>query len=382
MVTGLKFAADVYFMGQSVPGLGPNTPLPNPATFSLTEQEFAHDVLRMDFWGGDVDSQSLTTGTPIKVVYGRPPQMRVFYGYVNHAGRTNNQLAQTREGRNAVCVFSVGASWPMKDDASNRYQGLSNTQIISQIASQFGLGQYIVPYPSITGPVKQQGGLSYWQFCVQLAQEIGYTFYCDGIQLVAKPRQTDPNNLTSLAAVFDYKVDPGSLPVFNPTMGANNPSGGQLRNRLVAGVDMRTAVPYVSTLSGSGTSSVLGVQQEAPPFTEIDQFTSRNASEAATKLAGMGQANQMYLTATAVGSGLTQVSPGQLIFVKNANGSQNGLWFVTKVEHHMSETNYVMTIDLGRDSIGQTANLSIVPQISLPEEEAVLVGNTWLAAAA
>lgn len=370
------FAMSVAFQGQGI-----STRLPNPHSFLLKEEEFAHAYLSMEFWGGDVQSQSLMTGSPMQVSFGRPPQMRTFYGYVNHVGRINNQLASTKEGRNAICVYCIGASWPMKEVSTNVYLQQTNTQIIQQIGSQFGLGSYIVPSSIVTSGAKQQASLTYWEFCCQLAREIGYTFYCDGIQLVAKPRKTDPNNLTSLAAVFNYSNDPAGLPVFNPVLGSNSPGGGMLRSRTLAGVDATTLQPYVLTLAGSGTSSVLGVVQETPPFTDTMQFTSRTAGEAQGKLSGAGQLNQLYLTAMAVGPGNPQLAPGQLVFVQNANGSQNGLWFVTGVDHQLSSDNYIMTLYLGRDSIGQTASLRVVPQISLPQESALLVNNVWRSAA-
>jgi len=369
------FAMDVAFQGE-----GPSTRLPNPHSFLLKEEEYAHAYLEMEFWGGDVQSQALTTGSPVQVSFGRPPQMRNFYGYVNHVGRVNNQLAQTKEERNAVCAYCVGASWPMKECSTNVFTAQTNTQIIQQLAYQFGLGYYIVPSNVITSGSKQQAGITYWEFCAQLAREIGYTFYCDGIQLVAKPRQTNPNNINSLAAVFDYSNNPASLPIFNPVLGSNSPAGGVLRNRILAGVDAATLQPYIFNVTGSGTPSVLGVAQETPPFTDTIQFTSRSAGEAQGKLNGIGQLNQLYITASAVGPGLPQIAPGQLIFVQNANGSQNGLWFVTGVDHQLTANNYIMSMQLGRDSIGQTATLAVMPQTSLPQESALLVNNVWKAA--
>jgi hypothetical protein len=269
----------------------------------------------------------------------------------------------------------------MKECSTTSYQAQTNTQVIQAIANQFGLGSYIVPSPVITSPAKQQAGMTYWEFCCQLAKEIGYTFYCDGIQLVAKPRNTNPSNLSSLAAIYDYSNNPAGLPVFNPVLGTNSPGGGTLRNRILAGVDSATASPYVLNLSGAGTSSVLGVLEETPPFTDTVQLVSRNVGEAQSKLSGMGQLNQLYISAIAVGPGSPQLAPGQLVFVRNANGSQNGLWFVCGVDHQLSVKNYIMTLYLGRDSIGQTANLRIMPQVSLPQEQSALVNSVWKAAA-
>jgi hypothetical protein len=376
MTTSAPFAVDVYFQGNDA-GLGPRTPLPGPNVFCLTEREFMHAVLTLDYWGGDATAQSLVSGTPIQVNFGRPPQMRIFYGYVNHVGRTNDQTSKTREGRNAICVYCVGASWPLKQRDIANYANQTNTQIISDVATQFHLGSYVVPFYGNTGDQKLQGGLSYWEFCVQLVQEIGYTFYCSGIQLVAKPRNTDPNNLTSQPILFDYAKNPAALPVFNPVLGSNSPAGGQLRNRVIGGIDMITLQPFILNVSGSNTSQVLGVTQETPPFTEIEQFTTHSPAQATSKLQGMAQANQMYLTATAVGVGNPQISCGQLIYVQNANGSQNGLWFVTEAVHTITQENYVLHMTLGRDSLGQTATTAIIPQTSFPEELAQLVGPTY-----
>ena len=148
----------------------------------------------------------------------------------------------------------------------------------------------------------------------------------------------------------------------------------------MGGVDASTLQPYVLSLAGSGTSNVLGVKQETPPFTDTVQLVSRSVGEAQGKLSGMGQANQLYITAMTVGPGDPGIAPGQLVFVKNANGSQNGLWFVTGVDHRLSAHNYIMTMTLGRDSIGQTASFNIVPQTSLPQETAFLASNVWKAA--
>ena len=146
-MTTIPFAVDVFFQGQAVPGYGPKTKLPTPSTLVLSEREFKHSVLTMEFWGGDVESGALATGTPIQVNFGRPPQMRIFYGYVNHAGRTNNALASEAVDRNSITLYCVGASWPLKQRDVASFRNSTSTQIIQQIAYQYGLGS-TVPVPS------------------------------------------------------------------------------------------------------------------------------------------------------------------------------------------------------------------------------------------
>jgi hypothetical protein len=288
-------------------------------------------------------------------------------------------MASSAMGRNALCVTAVGASWPMKDCATTAYKNMTSTQIVEQIAAQFGLDANVVPHPTIW-PVKNQGGQSYWAFCVKLMQEIGYTFYCNGIQLVAKPRNTSPNNLSSLSAIYDYRTNPLGLPVFSPVVGSNNPTGGQLRNRQLAGVDPRTNQIIFSSVGGSNTSQVLGVTQDTPPFAEIQWNTVDSTNELTTKLQGAAQDNQLYLTASAVGTGNALMAQGSYVFVQNANGGWNGLWFTTKVKHEMTPQNYQMKLMFGRDSIGSTNSYRVMVNNQSPPK-ARLINLDWQAAA-
>jgi hypothetical protein len=70
-----------------------------------------------------------------------------------------------------------------------------------------------------------------------------------------------------------------------------------------------------------------------------------------------------------------------MIFVQNANGSQNGLWFVEQADHHITPQTYQMKLKLGRDSIGATTSLSVVPNYALPSKS-VLVSGWWKATTA
>jgi hypothetical protein len=372
-VTAFPFQLTVSFGGSGI-----SSQHSTPDTFCLTQQEYAHDIVQMEFWGGDVDSDSLVSGMPVYISWGRAPQLREFYGYVNHASRTNNALAKDNLGRNSTSVTVVGASWPMKETATTAHLSMTSTQIIEQIAKQFGLSAKVVPHP-IVWQTKQQAGMSYWQFCVELCKEIGYTFFCNGIQLTALPRQTDPRQLSNLAAVYDYRTDPASLPIFNPVLGANSPGGGQLRNRQLASINPRTGQVIYMAISGSNTSTYLGYGQEAPPFSVTETQTVDDLTHLIAKLQGSAQLNQMYITATAHGVGDARVCQGHLISVQNANGSQNGLWYLNKVEHLMTARNYTMNFECGRDSLGGVP-ISVAPVIALPPKATLTSTQSWVAA--
>lgn len=376
-MTTLPFFSTVQFSGAgiSTQTLGPNT-------LKITQNEYMHDTGVMEFWGGDVDADALISGTPMILTFGTASAQRVFYGYVNHPQRTNNSFtsASTLTQRNAVTVTCVGASWPMKQTGNQVFTSMTTWQIIQNIADQFGLDTDIVPDTTLW-PSKQMAGATYWQFCVGLAQQIGYTFYCNGIQLVFKPRQTNPAALSSLAAVYDYTNNPAGLPIFNPTLGATSPMGGQLANRQQAGINPRTMQPIYSQVSGSPTTSMLGSVTVPPAFNKTQHYTVSSQEEANTKTGGAGALNQLFITATASAAGNPFVSQGSLIFVQNANGSQNGLWFVTGAMHCFNTQTYSMNLDLGRDSMGVTQNIYLLPQTQA-SPAAALTNGSWVAVAA
>jgi hypothetical protein len=367
------FSTSVMFTGTQQPPLGPNT-------VKVTQCEFAHDVATMQFWADDVDSSGYISGSPMLLTFGNSTDgQRIFYGYVNHAGRVNNALSTTKTltDRNSTIVTCVGASWPMKQPDTKCYSNMTSSQIIESIAQQFGLASLVVPTSTVWA-TKQMAGLSYWQFAVALAQLEGYTFYCSGVQLTFRPRQTNPNNLTGLVAVYDYRYNPSGMPIFTPEIGSNSPSGGQLRNRQLASIDPYTGQIIYATAQGTTTATTLGVTPDTAPFNLVQHDTVQSQAEANTKVTGAGMLNQLYITANAVSAGNPTISQGSLIFVQNANGSQNGLWFVTEASQQLNAQNYSTHLCLGRDSRGTTTSISGGPQFSSPPT-AGLKNGFWVA---
>lgn len=372
----LPFSSQVQFFG---PGI--QTPTAGPISLSIKQKEFAHEMINMTFWGGDVDSESLQSGAPMMVTYGRPLVKRAIYGYVNHAGRNNNALSttDTMSGRNATSITCIGPTWPMKQTDTRAWYNTTASQVIQDIADLFGLDADVTPH-EIVWPSFQMAGQSYWQFACRLARMIGYTFYGSGIQLVFKPRRTNPMDLTALAAFYDYKSDPGGMPLFSPVMGVASPGGGQLVNRQLSGINPRTNKVFFSQANGIPTPTVLGVTAQTPLFTKTEHFTAGSQQEADSLVNGCAADNQLYITATATALGNPLIMAGSLVYVQNANGSQNGLWFVKGVEHIMGMTAYTTQLDLGRDSIGATVQASIrVRTQTNPRTQ--LRNGTWMLAA-
>jgi len=371
----LPYSASVAFYNSTL-----QLPLANPNVLTITQEEFAHDVAVMEFWGGDVDDAALASGMPMILTFGTPGLMRVFYGYVNHVTRTNvaASTAQTLTSRNAITVTCVGASWPMKAPGTVAWYNLTASQIVQSIADQFHLGAQIAPHATVW-PVRQMAGQTYWQFCAWLAQLVGYTFYVSGATLVFKPRQTNPSALTSVVAVYDYKHNPAGLISFSPTLGANAPTGGHLAQRQLAGINPRTNQVVYTQLAGPAAPTQLGSVANTPVFRSVGHATFHTQQEADTLIEGAGNLNQLYITATGMTSGNAAISQGSLVFVQNANGSQNGLWLVTKAVHRLDTTTYATDLTFGRDSLGGANSLGYVPQTKVPAP-AYLRNGWWVAA--
>lgn len=369
----LPFYSSVQFYGAQLPLLGPNT-------LQITQQEFAHDVAVATFWADDVGADSYASGMPVKIAWGRPSVQRAFYGYVNHPQRMNNALLGTDlMGRNSTTIVCMGASWPMKQSGTYTYQGMTASQVVAKICSAFGFALDIV-YDETVWPVLHMAGMSFWSFCVMLAKRIGYTFYVSGMTAVFKPRQTDPTQINGLVAYYDFRQDPGGLPIFTPTLGATNPSGGELANRTLYGIDPRTTQVVMATELGNPAPVTLGQFPDTPVFNRVEHDTVRTQAEATTKLRGTALENQLYITASAYAAGDPLVAQGSLVFVTNANGSQNGLWFVTKCVQTVTTTSYSMDMELGRDSLGSTTSIRGIPQTTI-SPSVVLTNGGWKLAA-
>ena len=370
-VSPLPFSSELQFFGARPTTVG-------PSYISIVQEEFAHDTAVMQFWADDANAAAYQSGTPIAVTFGRTSAKRIFYGYVNHVSRTNNSTTQAKglTGRNSTTITCVGASYWMKQPGTVAWYNQTASQIVVQIAARYNLDANIVPHTTVW-PVLQMAGCTYWQFCVELAYRIGYTFYCNGTQLVFKPRQTNPNTIPSVVGFYDYRADPAGFPIFTPTLGATSPGGGQLENRQLAGINPRTNTVTYSQVSGSSDTPILGLSQETPRFNKTEHFTSNNQAENLSRLTGAGNHNQLYLTASATLPGNPMLCQGSLINVANANGSQNGLWYIKKACHTMDLQTYTLELELGRDSLGPTSYINgvtatkTVPPVTLSD-------NRWV----
>ena len=117
-----------------------------------------------------------------------------------------------------------------------------------------------------------------------------------------------------------------------------------------------------------------------PVFDCTEHFTVGTQQHAAARTAGSGQLNQLYVTAEAQAAGAPLISQGSLIYVQNANGSQNGLWFVQKAVHRIDKKTYTTDFSVGRDSLGASAS-PISGGITAQNQPLVrLVNNKWAAA--
>ena len=370
----LPFSASAQFFGSEVPAIG-------PYSVQIKEAEYCHDVAVLKTWADDVDSDSYQSGMPVAITFGRPTAKRYFYGYVDHSRRVNNALANVTSlgDRNSTVVTCVGATWPMKTSGNLSWRNQTVPQVIEQIAEIFGLEANVDPHSTVW-PTLHMAGMSYWQFGVSLAQRIGYTFYGNGVQLCCKQRNTDPANLTGIALLYDYRNDPSSMPVFSPVLGASNPYGGQLLNRQTAGINPRTLVPFVAVQGGIPSPTVLGGATNQPVFASVDHYVADTQGESQAKISGAGLQNQLYLTAEATAAGSALVTKGSLIAVLNANGSQNGLWFVTGSDHVIDKMKYQMNLRLGRDSLGSASVVNAVPQTNVPMQAALTSNLQWVSA--
>lgn len=373
MIPMIPYSVDARFFGIEQPALGPYSVV-------IRQQEYQHDIAEVTIWADNVNSDSYASGMPVQIIYGRPQALRMFYGYVNHAERLNNKLhPATLVEANATVITCMGATWWMKQPDTRVWRNRTIPQVIASIAELFGF-DYSLGTDSTVWPTLPMSGMSYWSFCCALAQRLGWTFYGNGIQLVARPRATNPANLTGYVALYDQKVNLSAIPAFTPVVGVNSPLGGQLRVRQMASINPRTGNIATTVVNGNPAPTVLGTTLQEPIFTEIDHYVARSTQEAQSKTGGEALGNQLYIQASALVIGDANIAQGSLVFIKNVNGSQDGLWFVQAATHDFNLSTYALNLQLGRDSMGATMNIGAPPVGQALPKAVLSTSNRWVAA--
>lgn len=300
----------------------------------LVQAPGAHDVFRVTLSSADgVDA--LYSGAPAVVRWTSRVADGAFHGYVHRTDPVHTQKRRT------ASVTLVGVSWPLMQPGSRSWVGVRVSDVVRDIAFQFGLACDVEDHPLVLPQVMQAGG-SYWQLLRELARETGYVLRMDGATLVFRSRQ-------SLLAHFRPIAPRVEVGTFAPKIGAFNPElGATPARRAASGVD-----PYqAAIIADLGATDVM---REAPPALSEQLLTGdvvHTQQDASTAVAAAQEANRFTHVASIVGWGNPLVAPERVIWPTPSPAGLGGHWVVRSVEHSFDLGRYSLRAEIGSDGLG------------------------------
>lgn len=363
--------------------------------FKLYMKAFSHDVAEM--WVQSVDDSDpvrWTTGVPLSVYYGRAPnQVDHFYGYVLDVQRNWGQTIRTPPMGRMLRVTAIGASYPMKEDLTTLFHGMTSAQIATALAWAHYLDTDI-PDTDWVWPTKSSSGRSEWSFLVELAKVSGLIMYCHGTQV----RMYDPLaplQRKNMVVPRFYEKDSGQaqtvLSFDTHLTEVSSEEGRRKRSRVVRGIDRITGQPIYAT--DPGPAPTLGQRNLAPAFTEtVTDLVTVDQRAANALLSARGVENLFHHRAKARLSGDPRVTQQSPVVIEGLGQRDSGVWQVLEAVHHVRKRWYATDVVLGRDAdfdTGQRPGLPdgvvrnrLDPYASAlaPPPPTVLVNGQWRAA--
>jgi hypothetical protein len=270
---------------------------------------------------------------PVRIQWGRTPDLNMWYGYVNHHQITAN--ADSGSHASQIEYVCIGTSSVLNSDTSRAWTSVSPTYIAKKIAAENNLRAVVSPITWVLD-FEQQANESNFCFLNKVANKTGMRFWCSGgtvymvqpdIQLLGSKVATPPvfysNKLmTQQDTVRDFQILKG-----------NNIPGSVVANRAIFGVDPTTGTPFsaVNTPTSGSTSRVI-IKQDTPVSSYYDAKNRIDASAALSQFNIMAN-GQLF--------GNTSLYPGKVVNLQGLSLPTNmsGNWLLTRT-HHKLRTQY------------------------------------------
>ena len=304
----------------------------------ITQEEYRHDLAIYTVPRSEAQ-RVYRTGMPVVIAWGSGRERSDFFGYVLHTESAD---------RSRVQVWCKGASQVLDNGSEYSFNHRTVPSVVSEVARLTGFDADVQTHGRFFGSLPMSGVI--FSDLARHAQEIGHSFYAKNTRLVLHPRTALVDKNEGIAPVFSGP----SLREFFPISGASQP--GQSRaHRVLTGVDSRTGGRF--RVTGGVARSRLGTTTYLPAGTRyLDEGVS-TPEEARWKMDALAENERYSITARAVVDGSAQVHQTWPVLLDTVEDDYRGLWFVRKVVHDMSDGDYRMELELGKDAPGTTADL-------------------------
>jgi len=212
-----------------------------------------HDRLVLYYKGKPANRrQALVSGDPIIFTYRSGKLKSTWHGYIHHVRQDNSW-----QGGNTDIVC-VGASWVLKNTDQKVYKNITSDQVISRIAKKHSMEAVTQRDPRVRDQISQSGQ-SDWQLCRSLAKQTGFALLTENttITFVSKDKIYQSKKMS--APYFNYVDDEvggvvprelrmtGTILIFEPEISDQAPEAGLRVDRVVSGVNTKTASAVKAT---------------------------------------------------------------------------------------------------------------------------------------
>ena len=319
---------------------------PGVLEVKIVQEEYKHDLAIFRIPTAGAGKPQYRAGTPVVVNWSSDRNASTFYGYVNHV--------EQRSGARDTAVWCKGVSRNFENGLQADYRRRTATSVAGEIARQAHFDADITPHGRVFEALTATGNRA-WDFLVANAKEVGYSLYAKNSRLLMHPRMQMVDRYRSQAPVFTLELDGGvdvargTLWDFHPIDGAA-PPGSLRHNNVYRGINYWTGTPFA--VVGGPAAGRLASKQYTATGTTYHNLSVSSPEEARWKAQAQAENDRFNLRATCVAQGAAQVHQTWPVILDGVNRQYQGVWFVHRVVHRIVPGEYVMELELGRDSFG------------------------------
>jgi hypothetical protein len=329
-----------------------------PTFVDLIQKEGHHDILVLRFTvSSNMWFENLKTGVPVKFTWRQEHLTKTWYGYVSFVSK----IVATQK-ISMMEVYCLGTSFVLKDGVVRIFSNTTITDVVKQIANEFGLNFIGEPHNRKFDQLVIAGH-SYWEWINEQAKRIGYGIYVDGTNLLFRPLDKFIDLTISQAPILkwdnpsaasetDYRGK--TLEYFKVLNGEFIESAVQRSIKIVGGVSPLTS--EISTYSSdpkelgtklrSNVSDVYFSEYRNDQVIHSDS-DGQSAAEGAAHLA------RFNLPAFARGKGDPRIRPYSTVYIQNTGSLTDGYWMVKEARHSFTRNHlYEIQLSLVTDGTG------------------------------
>lgn len=356
------------YVNLSLPAAGGKTGfLAHPITLRIIQDEYAHEVIEAVFPTLERGRKFFKEDTPVKITWGpHKGQTQTIAGTVHHANNRDEPEASNHT-RNNVITFVGGTKKMNEKRGFSQYKGVPATTIAQRIVPKNGLSLHVEKH-DFRWPILRQDGMSEWEFLTELGKKIGWTVYARNTDVKMHSRVVRPEGaLRFKDRGRQQSPQPDAIRDFTVVDADGLWSGERKRTRGAYAIErVVTPVSVETDLQASVRNrlfyaqarplkKVSGTTKSLPKYKEYRRHIRANSvHEARAILEGEQEFNRHHLKAKVTLTGDPRVHAGATIHLSDINKDHDGHWYVTRVEHIITETDYTMILNVGRDGLGDT----------------------------